>query len=48
LTSAYPDSGRLSSPDDQFNLFDRACAEGEDAFYTRRRDLLTPIRRFAD
>lgn len=32
----------------QFNVFDRVCAEGEDAFHTRRGDVLTPIRRFAD
>lgn len=41
-------SGRLSSPDDPFNVFDGACAEGEDAFHMRRGDVLTPIRRFAD
>jgi len=32
----------------QFNVFDKVCAEGEDAFHTRRGDVLTPIRRFAD
>lgn len=32
----------------QFNVLDRACAEGEDAFYTRRSDVVTPIGRFAD
>lgn len=32
----------------QFNVFDRPCAEGEDAFHTRRRDVMTPIRRYAD
>ena len=26
-----------------FNVFDRACAEGEDAFHTRRGDVLTPL-----
>jgi Fe-S-cluster containining protein len=26
-----------------FNVFDRACAEGEDAFHTRRDDVLTPV-----
>jgi Fe-S-cluster containining protein len=26
-----------------FNVFDRACAEGEDAFHTRRADVLTPV-----
>lgn len=32
----------------QFNVFDRVCAEGEDAYHTRRRDVMTPIRRFSD
>ena len=32
----------------QFNVFDRVCAEGEDAFHTRRGDVLTPLRRYAD
>jgi Fe-S-cluster containining protein len=32
----------------QFNVFDRVCAEGEDAFHTRRQDVLTPIHRFTD
>jgi hypothetical protein len=32
----------------QFNVFDRVCAEGEDAYYTRRADVLTPIKRFSD
>jgi Fe-S-cluster containining protein len=31
-----------------FNVFDRVCAEGEDAYYTRRQDVLTPIRRYLD
>ena len=26
-----------------FNVFGQACAEGEDAFYSRREDVLTPI-----
>ncbi|MBE0627768.1 MAG: YkgJ family cysteine cluster protein [Burkholderiales bacterium] len=26
-----------------FNVFDRACAEGEDAFHTRRGDVLAPV-----
>jgi Fe-S-cluster containining protein len=26
-----------------FNVFDRACAEDEDAFHTRREDVLTPV-----
>jgi len=32
----------------QFNVFDRVCAEGEDAFHSRRADVLTPMPRFAD
>lgn len=32
----------------QFNVFDRVCAEGEDAFHPRPQDVMTPIRRFAD
>jgi len=32
----------------QFNVFDRVCAEGEDAYHSRRRDVMTPIRRFSD
>lgn len=32
----------------QFNVFDTPCKAGEDAFYTRRGDVLTPIREYAD
>lgn len=32
----------------QFNVFGAVCAEGEDAYYTRRQDVLTPIKRFTD
>jgi hypothetical protein len=32
----------------QFNVFDKVCVEGEDAYYTRRQDVLTPIRDYAD
>jgi len=32
----------------QFNVFDTVCTEGEDACYTRRADVLTPIRDYAD
>jgi len=32
----------------QFNVFDKVCTEGEDAYYTRRADVLTPIRDYAD
>jgi len=31
-----------------FNVFGTPCAEGEDAFHTRRGDVLTPIRRYHD
>ncbi len=31
-----------------FNVFDKVCEEGEDAYYTRRRDVLTPLRRYMD
>ncbi len=32
----------------QFNVFNRQCAEGEDPFYTRRDDVLTPIKDYTD
>jgi len=32
----------------QFNVFGQVCAEGEDAYYSRRKDVLTPIRDYAD
>ncbi len=32
----------------QFNVFDQVCAGGEDPYYTRREDVLTPIREYAD
>jgi Fe-S-cluster containining protein len=32
----------------QFNVFDRVCAEGEDAFHTRPQDVLVPDRRRID
>ena len=31
-----------------FNVFDRPCAEGEDPYYSRRGDVLTPIARYKD
>jgi uncharacterized protein len=31
-----------------FNVFGTPCAEGEDAYYTRRHDVLTPIRSYQD
>jgi Fe-S-cluster containining protein len=30
----------------QFNVFAAPCAEGEDPFYTRRQDVLTPIQKY--
>jgi Fe-S-cluster containining protein len=32
----------------QFNVFGRVCEEGEDAYYTRRAEVLTPIKAYAD
>ncbi len=32
----------------QFNVFGRACAEGEDAYYTRREDVLDPVTHAMD
>jgi Fe-S-cluster containining protein len=32
----------------QFNVFGRSCAEGEDAYHTRRDDVLTPIKEYTD
>jgi hypothetical protein len=29
-----------------FNVFGKPCAEGEDAFHSRRQDVLTPIRKY--
>ncbi len=31
-----------------FNVFNSPCAEGEDAYYTRREDVLTPIKKYQD
>jgi Fe-S-cluster containining protein len=31
-----------------FNVFGKQCAESEDAYYTRRQDVLTPIRKYTD
>ncbi len=31
-----------------FNVFNRFCEEGEDAYYTRRADVLTPIKKYND
>lgn len=32
----------------QFNVFDTPCGEGEDPYYTRREDVLEPIRKYTD
>jgi Fe-S-cluster containining protein len=31
-----------------FNVFGQVCAEGEDAYYTRRQDVLTPLKKYKD
>jgi len=31
-----------------FNVFNSQCREGEDAYYTRREDVLTPIQKYQD
>ena len=30
----------------QFNVFNTVCAEGEDAYYTRRGDVMTPLKKY--
>jgi Fe-S-cluster containining protein len=32
----------------QFNVFGKACDEGEDPFYTRREDVLDPVKKYVD
>lgn len=32
----------------QFNVFDTVCSAGEDAWYTRRNDVLTPLKKYTD
>lgn len=32
----------------QFNVFNTPCAEGEDPYYTRRHDVLTPIKKYVN
>lgn len=32
----------------QFNVFDKACVEGEDAYHSRRQDVMTPIKKFTE
>lgn len=31
-----------------FNVFGQVCADGEDAYHTRRQDVLTPIKKYKD
>jgi len=32
----------------QFNVFGKPCQEGEDPFYTRREDVLDPVKKYVD
>lgn len=32
----------------QFNVLDKACVDGEDAFHTRKKDVMLPIQHFTD
>jgi Fe-S-cluster containining protein len=32
----------------QFNVFGTPCAEGEDPYYTRRQDVLNPVKKYTD
>ena len=32
----------------QFNVFNRACEEGEDPYYTRREDVMDPVKKHVD
>jgi uncharacterized protein len=32
----------------QFNVFSTPCGEGEDPYYTRREDVLSPIKKYTD
>lgn len=32
----------------QFNVFGRPCTEGEDPYYTRREDVLVPLKKYID
>lgn len=32
----------------QFNVFGRACSKGEDPYYTRREDVLPPVKKYVD
>jgi len=32
----------------QFNVFDTVCSEGEDAWHTRRQDIMKPLKEYTD
>jgi hypothetical protein len=32
----------------QFNVFGTPCAEGEDPFHTRRKDVMDPVKKYVD
>lgn len=32
----------------QFNVFSRSCEEGEDPYYTRRKDVMDPVKKYVD
>jgi Fe-S-cluster containining protein len=32
----------------QFNVFGKPCEEGEDLYYTRREDVLSPVKKYVD
>ena len=32
----------------QFNVFDTVCSEGEDAWHTRRQDVMNPLKKYTD
>ena len=32
----------------QFNVFNKKCDEGEDAYFTRRKDVLTPLKKYTN
>ncbi len=32
----------------QFNVFGKPCEEGEDPFYTRRHDVMNPVKKYVD
>ncbi len=32
----------------QFNVFRKPCEEGEDPYYTRREDVMDPVKKYVD